>query len=50
MAAEARELVEEPFGRTQLHCIGRMYGTQADIYLGGLLEVGSTAISYHAHA
>lgn len=37
MQAEAERLSAASFGVTLLHCIGRVYSRQADIYLGGLL-------------
>jgi hypothetical protein len=37
MRGEAERLSGASFGVTLLHCIGRVYSRQADIYLGGLL-------------
>jgi hypothetical protein len=36
--AEAARLADASFGDTLLHCIGQVYASQADIYLGGLLD------------
>jgi hypothetical protein len=32
---EAARLANASFGETMLHCIGRVYRSQADMYLGG---------------
>ena len=32
---EAARLVTASFGETMLHCIGHVYSSQADMYLGG---------------
>jgi hypothetical protein len=37
MRCEAERLACASFGVTLLHCIGRVYSRQADIFLGGLL-------------
>lgn len=35
---EAQRLVRASFGETMLHCVGKVYEIQADIYLGGLFD------------
>jgi hypothetical protein len=37
MRLEAERLSSASFGVTLLHCIGRVYSRQADMYLGGLI-------------
>ncbi|WIA18209.1 hypothetical protein OEZ85_009681 [Tetradesmus obliquus] len=56
MQAEAERLSAASFGVTLLHCIGRVYSRQADIYLGGLLggtlarvKLGRDSVRCHLH-
>jgi hypothetical protein len=46
MHCEAERLAGASFGVTLLHCIGRVYSRQAEIYLGGLLGKPSTHVFY----